>query len=408
LVIPKFDRMTRGLSTWLRIERVLLDSGGKIVSVADGDLDPTTPSGKFMLRQRAQFAEYELDQIRDRVTRWHLQRAHAGKPLVSGRRPFGYVDKQRSAVDPLEAAVIEYVAEKLLKGKSLRELTGWVNTVTTAPNGKPWRPPNLRAMLMSPGVAGIRSYKGTEVASGGWPAILDRVTWQQLRARLEANSPKGGRPAEHLLSGLVRCGRCGQPMHSAHHLDRKRGLADRRQYACRRRPGQLNCGKMAISAEPVELLVSERVLDRLSGKRLNVAFGAVGDTAVDVATAELAEAERDRDELEAMRNTGAIRGEAFLRMHQPAEERVDRARRALGSVIGKSVLTDLRAELQRSGQPSGAEALRAWWYKPTRTTDERRAVIQAVLREVVIQPSGPRMSKFDEQRVQIPREAWKV
>src|SRR6266508_1998191 len=27
LVIPKFDRMTRGLGTWLRIERVLLDTG---------------------------------------------------------------------------------------------------------------------------------------------------------------------------------------------------------------------------------------------------------------------------------------------------------------------------------------------------------------------------------------------
>jgi site-specific DNA recombinase len=395
LVIPKFDRMTRGLGTWLRIERVLLDSGGKIVSVADGDLDPSTPAGKFMLRQRAQMAEYELDMIRQRVTRWHKQRAYHGRPLVSGRRPFGYATKDRSQVDPAEAEVIRDAAEDLLRGKSLRSVVATVNTITTAPNGKPWHVMNFRAMLLSPGIAGLRYYHGAEVAVGRWDPILDRVTWQQLHARLtanRANGAKGGRPAEHLLSGLVRCGRCRHPMHSAHHLDR-------RQYACRKRPGQPNCGRMAISAEPVELLVAERVLDRLAGKPLGRAFSMVGDTAADVAAAELVDAETDRDGIEQMRASGAISDAAFLRMHGPAEARVEAAHWALARVTGRSVLADL---------PRGAEALRAWWDSPTRTTDERRAVIQAVLLEVVIRPSGPRMSRFDPQRVHIPKAAWKV
>src|SRR6266536_65865 len=100
----------RGLGTWLRVERVLLDHPGRLlVSVADGDCDPSDPASKFLLRQKAQMAVYELDQIKARVRRWHRQRAEHGWPLVSGRRPFGWVDSQRSAVEPVEAAVIEYV-----------------------------------------------------------------------------------------------------------------------------------------------------------------------------------------------------------------------------------------------------------------------------------------------------------
>jgi site-specific DNA recombinase len=399
LVIPKFDRMTRGLTTWLRVERVLKDSGGIIASVADGDLDVSTPAGRFMLRQRAQFASYELEMMSERVTRWHQQRAHAGKPLVSGRRPFGYVDKQRSKVEPFEAAVIEYAAELLLGGKSLNQVTAWANGIgSQSPTGRPWLARTFGSMLASPGVAGLRAYRGEVVAVGKWTPILDRATHEALAAKFNATKGKPGRPPTHLLSGLLRCGRCGGRMLWAHHLDRKRGLPDRRQYACRRRPGSPNCGRMTISAEPVELLVAERVLDRLS-KRLGRAFRAVGDVEVDVAAAELVAAELARDEVEQMHTSGAIRSDAFLRMHGPAEARVEQARRRLGSVTGKSVLADL---------PSGAEALLAWWYTPTRTTDERRTVLQAVLTEVIVRPSGPRMSKFDPDRVVIPREAWKV
>jgi DNA invertase Pin-like site-specific DNA recombinase len=393
LVVKSLDRLTRSLADLLVIERVLADSGGALVSVAEGDLDTTTATGKFMLRQRAMVAEMYLEDVRAKVTRWHEQRAHAGKPLVSGRRPFGYATKDRSTVDPVEADVIVRAAAMLLAGKSLNHVTAWVNDLgVRAPNGKPWRPPNLRQMLVSPGIAGLRYYHGAEVATGKWEPILDRLTWESLVARFNATKGTPGRPPTHLLSGLVRCGRCGHPMHAKYS---QRG----RQLACRTRPGQPNCGRIVIMAAPVELLVSERILDRLAGKRLGRAFGAFGDAKVDVAAAELQAAEVRRDEIETMFEEGVIERDEYLRMRGPARDRVERAHRALASVTGRSVLADL---------PSGAEALRAWWYKPARTTEERRAVIQAVLREVTIQPSGPRMSRFDPERVQIPREAWRV
>ncbi len=242
----------------------------------------------------------------------------------------------------------------------------------------------------------MRYYHGVEVATGKWTAILDRQTWQRLRAKLEANGT-GGRPPVHLLSGLLRCGRCGHPMHSTTLRDRRRGLPDRRQYACRGRPGSPNCGRLTISAEPVEDLVSAEVLAHLDDGGLASALASLGDGKAEVAAAELADAELARDEVEQMHTTGAIKRDAFLRMHAPAEARVEAARSALRAASGRSALADL---------PADPAELAAWWADAT--VDVRREVITACLETVTITPSGPRMSRFDPARVVIPADAWRV
>jgi hypothetical protein len=183
----------------------------------------------------------------------------------------------------------------------------------------------------------------------------------------------------------------------AHHLDRKRGLPDRHQYACRKRPGSLNCGRMTISAEPTEELVGAEVLAHLDADTLKRHLASLDDGRADAAYAELAEAEQDRDGIEQMRASGAIKDDAFLRMHGPAEARVEAARAVLKATSGRSALATL--------PPDPAE-LAAWWTDAN--TSERREVVQAALDRVIIHPSGPRMSKFDAGRVSIPPDAWRV
>jgi site-specific DNA recombinase len=390
LVIPSFDRLTRGLKTWIRIRAVLEASGGKIVSVADGDLDGDSP----LVSIRAVFAEDEIRRTSRRVTRWHAQRAHAGKPLVSGARPYGYATKDRSVTDEVEAEVIRAAAELILRGKPLHAVAAWANELgATSPTGKLWRANTFGKMICSPGVAGLRFHQGVEVATGTWEPILDRATWEAVRMRLQVTK-RGGRPPKALLAGIIRCEVCGRRMTTGY---RPRDHA--RQYRCYVATGiEPRCGK-AISAEPVEELVAERVLDRLEITGVNAALASLGDGQAEAAAAELADAERDRNELEQMRASGAIKNDAFLRMHGPAEERVEAARRALRASSSRSALSAL---------PTDPDELRAWWYDPDTSVEERREVLRAVLDRVVIQPSGPRMNTFDPERVVIPKDAWKV
>ncbi len=398
--------MTRGLGTWLRVERVLLDSGRIIVSKADGDLDPSDPASKFMLRQRAQMAEYELDQIKARVRRWHEQRARHGHPNVSGARPFGYAAKDRSRVDEAEAEVIRDAAELILKGRPLHAVAAWANELgAKSPTGKEWRAHTFGNMLRSPGVAGLRAYRGEIVAAGRWTAILDRPTWERVRARLGNGNGKrkGGRPPKYLLTGVLVCAECGRHMTTGY---RSRDRV--RRYTCWQQAGiKPRCRKISILASPVEEIVGAEVLAHLSETGLAAALSDLGDAKADAAYAELADAETDRDGIEQMRASGAIKDDAFLRMHGPAEARVEAARRALGQVSGRSALADFFGELHADadGQVDLAE-LAAWW--DDATTAERREVVTASLAKVIVHPSGPRMSRFDAGRVVIPPESWKV
>jgi hypothetical protein len=253
-------------------------------------------------------------------------------------------------------------------------------------------------MLTSPGVAGLRAHRGEVVATGTWTSILDRATWQRVVDRFAATKGKPGRPPEHLLSGLLRCGRCGGRMLWAHHLDRKRGLPDRHQYACRKREGTRNCGRMVVSAEPVEEVVGAEVLAHLDPDTLRRHLASLDDGRAAAAASELADAETALLELSDDYYQRHLIGKAvFLRQQAALTDQADRARRVLGKLTGRSTLTDL---------PTDPAELAAWW--SSATVAERREVVAASLDRVVIHPSGPRMSKFDAGRVEIPPESWKL
>jgi site-specific DNA recombinase len=386
LVIAALDRFVRSLWDMLRVERVV-QAGGRIISVGDGWLDTADPSARFILRQRAMVAEMELENIRRRVTRRHRQRAEAGAPLVSGRRPFGYATKDRSQIDDREAKVIRASAARLLDGVSLRRVVAEL-TVTT-PSGRQWDVQNFRAMLLSSGVAGYRSYKGDPTfRKGSWEPVLDEATWRRLRALLLGRR-KQGRPAVHLLSGFLECALCGCSMWTKYRID---GV---RQYACETRPKQRNCGRLAIKADPVDDLIEQAVLVRLAGPGLKAALALDGqDADRERLLAQRQEAERVRDEIEQMFKAGDIKRDAWLRMYQPAVEQVDLLEQQLAVVTRRSVL---------AGLPSARKPLERWWHKAS--IEEQREVLASILLKVIVGPSGPRMSAFDANRLD-PDNGW--
>jgi site-specific DNA recombinase len=61
-------------------------------------------------------------------------------------------------------------------------------------------------VLVNPRIAGLRAYKGTVVADATWPAIITREQHERLVALRKDQTRRWvprGRPAQHLLAGLV-------------------------------------------------------------------------------------------------------------------------------------------------------------------------------------------------------------
>jgi DNA invertase Pin-like site-specific DNA recombinase len=136
-----------------------------------------------------------------------------------GRRPFGYradpdAPKHRKTLllVAAEAGEIKAAAGAVLAGTSLKAIArDWRERDLPSVTGAQWAPETVRDALIKPAVAGLA------VAAGGlvpaqWPAILDRETWDALRALLTdpGRRTNGGNANEprYLLSGLARC-HCG-------------------------------------------------------------------------------------------------------------------------------------------------------------------------------------------------------
>ena len=98
------------------------------------------------------------------------------------------------------------------------------------------------------------------VGAGAWEPILNRATWEQVRAILNdpGRASQVGRPPKYLLPGFLRCGMedCGAKLVSRPLTSHGRTKPN---YVC------IATGKLhlAIAAGPVDELVTERVLDRL-------------------------------------------------------------------------------------------------------------------------------------------------
>lgn len=185
--------------------------------------------------------------------------ARAVTPLPAGEpRPYG-LTPDWSAVVLDEAEIIRDCHRRLLAGASLRGLARRLNRrgIRTSTGGR-WRAGQLGRTLTGDHLAGMRVLRGVAVEDGVLPVIVPRGDLERVREALADRGwgPRGLR--RHVLAGLVRCGRCGEPMFGRPRRGRARG------YACGRPPQHRGCGTVRIAAPPTEQMVEAAVVHALS------------------------------------------------------------------------------------------------------------------------------------------------
>lgn len=203
LAVYDLDRFVRDPRDLEDAIDVVEDTGRPIAAVT-GSIDLSTDHGITSARMLVAVANKASRDTSRRVKRLHVALAEAGKPS-GGRRPYGYT-ADRMGIVPAEAEVLRELARRRRAGE------GWVPLIrdlnargVPAASGGPWSLSSIRSAVLKPHVAGIRTLHGREVADGTWPPILDRDTWEQLRALGGEHRPPTRR---YLLSGLARCALC--------------------------------------------------------------------------------------------------------------------------------------------------------------------------------------------------------
>lgn len=206
-------RQPRDLEDLLDLAR---DTGVQLVS-AGGNRDLSNPDDVFILRIEVAHACRSSDDTSRRVRRGHEAAAAAGRPGGgTGRhRAYGYERDQLTVIDAEKEIVVE-AARRVLEGEPVGAIARDLNDrhVPTV-SGTPWSRTVLSGILRSPRTAGLRERNGQVVGRAVWTPLLDRHTWETVRAAIAHPAmPPGNNRRKYLLSGLIRCAHCEVPMNS--------------------------------------------------------------------------------------------------------------------------------------------------------------------------------------------------
>jgi site-specific DNA recombinase len=402
----RLHRSPRELEEWIDA----CERGNVItVTVRAGELDLATAAGRMVARMLGAAARHESEQKGERVRRAREQAAHAGK--AHGNLGYGYRRDPVSGswqIEPDEARIVREIAARILAGEPLYAIVVDLNqrqvpTPSKASYG--WRAPNLRHMIVAGRYCGWREWTpastrggrgrgrglGELICPGDWPAILTRDETEQLRRLLTDPSRRtGGRTVAYLLSGILRCGRCGAPLNG--HRDRKRQT---RRYACIAQPGLNRCGRLTITGTAADDYVTAALFAALADTPLpSPDADPRTRTTEDAAFAALDNDRHRLDELATDYAEGRITRQEWLRVRDIVAARIDTTTASLPG--------DRHSRVLRHLPTSSAQIAAAW---PTMTLDQQRTVMNAVVERIIVRPAEKSTRQFDPARIEIH---WRV
>jgi site-specific DNA recombinase len=333
VIVYNTDRLTRRPIELEQFTAVCESAGVRQLVAVTGDIDLGNDDGMFMARVLAAVAAKESGRKSERLKRKALESAEAGRPN-GGVRPFGYEKDQLTIVES-EAAVIRELAERFLAGEATASLTRWLldREVPTA-GGATWQTSTVAQMLKSPRIAGLRSHNGVVVGDAMWPAIIAPEQHRQIVAMYKRKTPDGKRsPRRYLLSGMLRCGKCGNKLFSS-------ARRDTRRYVCMSGPDHGGCGRLTIVAAPVEEWLAEAVLMRIDSPVMRdpLAGRAAADERTSALLSELQDDQAQMGELAELWASKAISSAEWKAAREPIEARIYTTERQLSQITGDHTL----------------------------------------------------------------------
>lgn len=232
VIVYSPDRLSRVGEDVLTLFKEFKLAGTKLILVREQFED--TMTGKMVAFLFGWASELEAAQIKERTRRGKRTKAQNGYlPQGTGIGLYGYrwdkVTKKRIPIER-EAKVVQRIFENVAQGKTRYEVARQLNEQNIpTKSGSKWHPLTIERMVKNPAYTGT-TYFGKTTMEGkcrkylpreNWtvlndvtPAIVDKALFDRAQLVLKQSKElRRGRPQnEYLLTGHIKCGKCGSPL----------------------------------------------------------------------------------------------------------------------------------------------------------------------------------------------------
>lgn len=389
LVFSKLARFARNTRELLDFAEFFNEHKADLISIQE-TIDTSTPSGRLFFTIIAAMAQWEREEIADRVKASLLVRAKLGKPMGSNP-PYGYQWKdKRLVLDPNEAPIRKRAYELFVEHRRKGVVARMLNEAGyRTRKGCQWSDITVGRVLRCPSAKGIYFLNRTR-QTGNWQwelkpqsewgvlqvePIVSEALWSQANQILEEHTKKAQRPGKkpvHLFAGLATCA-CGKNM-----------------YVKASSPNRYLCDKChnKIPIVDLEAIVHDELQayflnhERLTA-RLNRADEELRDQE-EFLRRHQTEIQKVRDEMARTHRLyldGSVTSQGFGEFYKPAEARLNQLLAELPKL--EAEVAHLKVS-SLSAEEVVAEAQKLYTRWPGLPVDEKRKILESIIKKITI------------------------
>ncbi|MBC7093696.1 recombinase family protein [Candidatus Bipolaricaulota bacterium] len=276
VLVWKLDRLARDVEVAAATQAFLRRHGARLISLHESFDD--TPQGRLIAHTFEALAQFYSDNLAQDICRG-IREVALRRFYYHGHPPDGYktisvrdgtTTRKKLTPDEVRGPIPLRMFYMCLSGKGGREISNTLNAEGTfTRTGRPWTPQKIYAILKNPVYCGdlvlgtsrhCSEFQQPLVIRNAHEPLVPRDVFDRVQEILRSRAKNPAAPRWHgspyLLSGLVRCGKCGAALCGT---AAKSGRF--RYYTCTRyyKEGKRSCPGTRVRKEKLEQFVLDKV-----------------------------------------------------------------------------------------------------------------------------------------------------